>query len=129
MKNKPQIRSRRLIDEKPWVRIKRVDSKSTVKIVDLFAGIGGFHYGIAAAASKINKGVKPLLVSELDPKCRNVYERNHNCVVQGDILLRCRHASMSGARISMFRAGFHTGNIILEALTTCFNFALNCDVG
>lgn len=85
MSNKPQIRGRRLIDEKPWVRIKRVNSKSNVKIVDLFAGIGGFHYGIAAAASKINKGVKPLLVSELDPKCRNVYERNHDCVVQGDI--------------------------------------------
>ena len=85
MRNKPQVRARRLIDEKPWVRIKRVDSRSNVKIVDLFAGIGGFHYGIAAAASKINKGVKPLLVSELDPECRNVYKRNHDCVVQGDI--------------------------------------------
>jgi tensin len=34
-----------------------------------------------------------------------------DCPVQGDILLRCRHAAVSGARISMFRAAFHTGYI------------------
>jgi len=34
---------------------------------------------------------------------------NVDCAVQGDILLRCRHAEPSGARISMFRAAFHTG--------------------
>jgi len=32
-------------------------------------------------------------------------------LVQGDILLRCRHAAQSGARVSMFRAAFHTGYI------------------
>jgi len=30
-------------------------------------------------------------------------------VVQGDILIRCRHLAPSGARASMFRAAFHTG--------------------
>ncbi len=34
-----------------------------------------------------------------------------DCPVQGDILLRCRHASVSGNRMSMFRAAFHTGYI------------------
>lgn len=34
-----------------------------------------------------------------------------DCLVQGDILLRCRHAAQSGARVSMFRAAFHTGYI------------------
>lgn len=34
-----------------------------------------------------------------------------DCPVQGDILLRCRHAATSGAKISMFRAAFHTGYI------------------
>lgn len=34
-----------------------------------------------------------------------------DCVVQGDVLLRCRHASVSGTRVSMFRAAFHTGYI------------------
>mmetsp|Transcript_36980 Transcript_36980/g.54294 ORF Transcript_36980/g.54294 Transcript_36980/m.54294 type:complete len:914 (-) Transcript_36980:222-2963(-) len=30
-------------------------------------------------------------------------------VVQGDILIRCRHLSKKGQRVSMFRAAFHTG--------------------
>jgi hypothetical protein len=34
---------------------------------------------------------------------------NMNSAVQGDLLLRCRHADASGARVSMFRAAFHTG--------------------
>lgn len=34
-----------------------------------------------------------------------------DCVVQGDILLRCRHADASGARVSMFRSAFHTGYV------------------
>eukprot|EP01039_Chlorochromonas_danica_P000735 gene736-799_t len=34
-----------------------------------------------------------------------------DCPMQGDILLRCRHAAVSGARVSMFRAAFHTGYI------------------
>lgn len=36
---------------------------------------------------------------------------NMDCAVQGDILLRCRHADSSGARVSMFRAAFHTGYV------------------
>jgi len=32
-------------------------------------------------------------------------------VVQGDILLRCRHLTASGQRVSMFRAAFHTGYV------------------
>jgi C2 domain of PTEN tumour-suppressor protein len=31
--------------------------------------------------------------------------------VQGDLLLRCRHADPSGSRVSMFRAAFHTGYV------------------
>jgi protein-tyrosine phosphatase len=31
--------------------------------------------------------------------------------VQGDLLLRCRHADASGTRVSMFRAAFHTGYV------------------
>jgi hypothetical protein len=35
-----------------------------------------------------------------------------DCVVQGDLLLRCRHHDpATGARISMFRAAFHTGYV------------------
>ena len=36
---------------------------------------------------------------------------NVDAAVQGDILLRCRHADASGVRTSMFRAAFHTGYV------------------
>jgi len=32
-------------------------------------------------------------------------------VVQGDILIRCRHLTFTGQRVSMFRAAFHTGYV------------------
>ncbi|KAL3761589.1 hypothetical protein ACHAWU_000076 [Discostella pseudostelligera] len=32
-------------------------------------------------------------------------------VLQGDVLLRCRHLTKSGQRVSMFRAAFHTGYV------------------
>jgi DNA (cytosine-5)-methyltransferase 1 len=78
-------RTSKLIKEKPYVGDENVISRKKVKIVDLFAGIGGFHYGIAAAAAKIDHGVKPLLVSEIEPSCQETYSRNHDCDVQGDI--------------------------------------------
>lgn len=34
-----------------------------------------------------------------------------DCALQGDILLRFRHASASGVRVSLFRAAFHTGYV------------------
>lgn len=34
---------------------------------------------------------------------------NINQVIQGDVLIRCRHLTFGKKRISMFRAGFHTG--------------------
>lgn len=71
--------------EKPYVREANVSSRAQVKIVDLFAGIGGFHYGISAAAAQIGKGVRPLLVSEIEESCRETYVRNHGSEVQGDI--------------------------------------------
>ena len=58
--------ARRVTKERPYVGESITTSKSKVKIVDLFAGIGGFHYGIGSAAAKINRSVKTLLVSELE---------------------------------------------------------------
>ena len=74
-----------LLREKPYVEEENLTSKKKIKIVDLFAGIGGFHYGVAAAAAKIGYGVKPLLVSEIEPSCQETYKANHGCDVQGDI--------------------------------------------
>ena len=76
---------KKVINEKPYVEEENLSSRKKIKIVDLFAGIGGFHYGIAAAAAKINQGVKPLLVSEIEPSCQKIYASNHKCDVQGDI--------------------------------------------
>jgi DNA (cytosine-5)-methyltransferase 1 len=74
-----------LIYEKPYVEEEDLTSRRKLKIVDLFAGIGGFHYGISAAASRQGYGVKPLLVSEIEPSCQQTYRLNHNCEVSGDI--------------------------------------------
>lgn len=42
---------------------------------------------------------------------------NLDCPVQGDILIRCRHAEEASAtRVSMFRAGFHTGYVPVGVL-------------
>jgi DNA (cytosine-5)-methyltransferase 1 len=74
-----------LIIERPYVEEENRRSKKRVKIVDLFAGIGGFHYGISASASRLKMGVEPLLVSEIEPSCQVTYAANHRCEVQGDI--------------------------------------------
>lgn len=79
------VKAAKAINEKPFVEEENHVSRKKVKIVDLFAGIGGFHYGIAAAAAKIDHGVKPLLVSEIEESCQDTYSRNHKCEVQGDI--------------------------------------------
>ncbi len=70
-------------------RLTRKPSKKkpekTIKLVDLFAGIGGFHHGIERAAEKIDAHIETLLVSEIDHYCRDVYMKNFGCVVEGDI--------------------------------------------
>ena len=76
---------KKLVREKPYVEEENLTSKKKIEIVDLFAGIGGFHYGVAASAAKIGYGVKPLLVSEIEPSCQETYKKNHGCDVQGDI--------------------------------------------
>jgi DNA (cytosine-5)-methyltransferase 1 len=50
-----------------------------LKFIDLFAGIGGFHTAATSA------GMKCVFVSEIDPYCKTVYEKNFGISVQGDI--------------------------------------------
>ena len=74
-----KLNAQGLIVEKPFVEEEDLKSLKKIKIVDLFAGIGGFHYGIAASAARLNMGVKPILVSEIEPSCQLTYGVNHKC--------------------------------------------------
>jgi DNA-cytosine methyltransferase len=63
------------------------EAQNKFTLVDLFAGIGGFHYGVGAAAREFRKGVEPLLVSEIEPTCKEVYLNHHGGqdVFEGDV--------------------------------------------
>jgi DNA (cytosine-5)-methyltransferase 1 len=76
---------RRLPKDKPFVVEEITDAKKKIRLVDLFAGIGGFHYGVGASAARQGLGVKTVLVSEIEPSCQQTYRANHHCEVQGDI--------------------------------------------
>jgi len=73
------------IDDSPMVEEENRKSKTKLNLIDLFAGVGGFHYGISASASKLNMGVNPIIVSEIEPTCQKVYKNNFKADVHGDI--------------------------------------------
>lgn len=80
-----RARGKAWLHDKDLVPEGKTKRMQKVKIVDLFAGIGGFHYGIAAAAAKRGRSVEALLVVEKDPTCNETYFRNHHVESQGDI--------------------------------------------
>jgi len=83
---RPRTRSDSPAEEgRPRVRDALKEYRRTISLVDLFAGIGGFHYGIGAASADMGLGIDPLLVSEIEPSCQEVYRANHACDVHGDI--------------------------------------------
>ena len=86
------------------------DAEDKFTLVDLFAGIGGFHFGVGAAARELGKGVETLLVSEIEPTCREVYVRNHGgeSVFEGDVtgIKEKRLKSLAHTRADVLTAGF-----------------------
>lgn len=56
-----------------------------VTFVDAFAGIGGFHYGIKAAAQLLGIDVNCVAAIENDTKAADVYNKNHHIQPLGDI--------------------------------------------
>ncbi len=52
---------------------------SGYKFIDLFAGIGGFHYALKSF------GAECVFASEIDKKASEIYEINHNLKPEGDI--------------------------------------------
>jgi DNA (cytosine-5)-methyltransferase 1 len=49
------------------------------KFIDLFAGIGGFHYALKSF------GAECVFASEIDKKASDIYSLNHKLIPQGDI--------------------------------------------
>ncbi len=57
----------------------------TIKIVDLFAGIGGIRLGFEQACKELGKKVKCVLTSEIKTHAITVYQQNHNGDINGDV--------------------------------------------
>jgi len=56
-----------------------MSNTSAFDFIDLFAGLGGFHL----AAAKL--GGRCVYASEINPKLRNIYQKNFNLIPAGDI--------------------------------------------
>ncbi len=52
---------------------------SDYKFIDLFSGIGGFHYALSSF------GAECIFASEIDKNAANTYEQNHHLKPEGDI--------------------------------------------
>ncbi len=55
------------------------------KFVDLFCGIGGFHYAAKQAAEKAGVTLKAVAASDIDTHCQDSYEENFGFRPMGDI--------------------------------------------
>ena len=55
------------------------------RFIDLFCGIGGFHYAIKNASKANKSNVECVFSSEIDPFCQESYESNFGIKPSGDI--------------------------------------------
>ena len=60
---------------------------NNIKFVDLFAGIGGFHYAINDAAAKLGVSAECAFSSDIDKDARKAYFENFGIEPAGDITL------------------------------------------
>jgi DNA (cytosine-5)-methyltransferase 1 len=60
-------------------------NQKIIKFVDLFCGIGGFHYAIEGAGRKFGINVECVLSSDIDPDCQKSYAANFGEKPAGDI--------------------------------------------
>ena len=56
-----------------------------MKFVDLFSGIGGFHYALKAATESLNLPSSCVFASDIDERCRASYKQNFGIEPVGDI--------------------------------------------
>lgn len=64
----------------------------------------------AATGNAVNDAKQQMLLHWVE-ESEGAISFNVNMAIQGDILIRCRHAEPTGKRVSMFRAAFHTSFI------------------
>ena len=57
----------------------------TLKFIDLFCGIGGFHFAMQSASGKLGYDSKCVFASDIDQRCRESYAENHGQIPFGDI--------------------------------------------
>jgi hypothetical protein len=93
-----------------------IDTSGCCPYIQLFKNGKILANGLIASASTEDASVPDDNGSNKNIRWLNCLEESVSfqidCVVQGDLLLRCRHHDPStGARISMFRAAFHTGYV------------------
>jgi DNA-cytosine methyltransferase len=93
------------IDDETYVTLKSERFNKTIKIVDLFAGIGGFHYGISAAAANHQRSVEAVLVSEIEESCKLTYQKNFGGEIHGDIN-KVNLKDFKNLEIDILTAGF-----------------------
>jgi DNA (cytosine-5)-methyltransferase 1 len=56
-----------------------LDNNDSLKFIDLFCGIGGFHQALT------NVGLKCVFASDIDENCRKTYEKNYGLKPEGDL--------------------------------------------
>lgn len=62
------------------IKVNEIEKKlKTYRFIDLFSGIGGFHYALASF------GAECVFASEIDKKASEIYELNHGLKPEGDI--------------------------------------------
>ena len=68
-----------------WCKAASPEAKSTVRFVDLFCGIGGFHTSLQEVCAE--RSLKPVCVfsSDIDPECQKAYLANFGKTPVGDI--------------------------------------------
>ncbi|MFH1855094.1 MAG: DNA (cytosine-5-)-methyltransferase [bacterium] len=64
---------------------RKMENNSTMRFIDLFAGIGGFRYAIQNAGKEHGIPVDCVFSSEIDQECQNAYKENFGETPRGDI--------------------------------------------
>ncbi len=63
----------------------KIVNNTTIRFIDLFAGIGGFRYAMQNAGAELGVKTECVFTSEIDNECQKVYKENFGDLPHGDI--------------------------------------------